>query len=197
MDVVGVIGYSGQPLAFVSPDKFAFVSASTVDGEDVEIIHYPNQTSLFKLANPTTGKVISLSFSRDGSRLLGISDVTDHKVFVWDVSSEAILFVANLPSTVKLCAMNPADSSLFVVYGDSGLLVGNINEVMGEFSVKLENLQIEPESIGEIVDEEDVNQAVLALSQSNSICFTCWAPSNRVFIGNCQGFVIEVDVVGR
>ena len=235
MDVVGTIGYSGQPILFVSPERFAFISgnglciidchlgpreilwksekginkaelhegtnclafASRVDGDPVEVIHYSNQGLMAILPNPSSGKIIDMSFSRDGKRLLAISDATDHKVFAWDLATQKVLFVVSLSSAVRSCLINPADSSMISLSGDNGLIVGFVGEIMGEFSVRLEPFHVDPEvAAGDGVDEE-INQEVVALALSNSICFCCWAPSNRIFIGNCQGFILEVDVMGK
>jgi hypothetical protein len=116
---------------------------------------------------------------------------------MWDVINRNILFCVDLLLTVKYCSVNPADSSLIILSGEYGLLTGAVSEIMGEFSLKLEQIAIDPDIAGSDTGDDEVNMEVFALTQSNAICFCSWAPSNKVFIGNFQGYVLEVDVASK
>ena len=148
-----------------------------------------------KLTNSTTGVIIDLSFSHDGTRLVGLSDVADHKVMMWDTVTGKEIFCVDLPASFKAVVVNPGESTNFALYGDEGLYIGYITEIMGESNVRFEKLELfldakaVEDTSGEVEEEVETDE-ITAISQSNCVGFACWAPNNILYVGTGQGCLL-------
>ena len=115
MDVIGAYGYLGQPLEFLGPEKFGYISGNGICVHDtnsgpreiiwrqetgirafkfdpnssriaicheasvmsVELLFLNGHTLSCMLPNPSRTKILDVSFSFEGDRIVGISDYLD------------------------------------------------------------------------------------------------------------------------
>jgi len=156
----------------------------------VEIVKFSTQTVLAAISLPCTGQVVDMAFSRSGERLYLLTDSSDHKVIAWNLVSKQIVFVESLKTEFRRIVVNPGDEGVFALFGEEGVNIGIVTEIMGSFSVKLLPLTIEPDlRFDDMEVSEDVKLQAMAIS--NSITFVVWAPFDYLIIGNRQGNIIE------
>lgn len=177
------------------------VIAPHIDGHPVELLDINTRELKMKLPNPTQGKIVDLSFSHDGERIIGLSDVADHQVIMWDTASGKIVFAQGLPVCFQSCSINPGDSTVFALYGDEGVHLGYVTEIMGESSVRFEKLELyietKKEEESEELDEDTEADEITAIAQSNCIGFITWAPNNVIYVGTGQGAILYCNIITR
>jgi hypothetical protein len=160
------------------------VIAPNLSGEDLEVINLETKELINTLQNPTSTKFIDLSYSRSGNRLYGLTDYLDHRVVCWDIETNQVLFVTNLNLNYSKCSVSPINDNKLVLTGENGLSIGTVGELMGLFSMKLENVKLN------IEEDEIDNQSKEKLF---AITFSTWTPNNHLFIGTLQGFIFEIN----
>lgn len=163
---------------------------------DVEVIDFLGIHTALALRNPSSAKIVDITFSRDGEQVFAISSSLDPKVFAWDLKSRQVIFVSDLPANFRNIAVSPADRTKFVLSGDEGLYLGSIIEIMDASTVKYERIQLDFAPILE-AGTERVGTTVTssAVLPPTSVTFAVWAPFNRIFIGTKAGAVAEVNAV--
>ena len=168
---------------------------------DIDVLDLNTKAKFCSLANPTSGFITDMAFSHDGERLIGMSDVADHRVIMWDAIHGNIIFNIELPVCFRSVLINPGDATMFCCYGDEGLYVGHVTEIMGESNVRFEKIDlysekppVDEEADGELDNESD---EIVAISQGNSIGFACWAPNNVIYAGTGQGILLFCNLTTK
>lgn len=223
MDVIGAYGYLGQPLEFLGPEKFGYLSGNGICVHDtnsgpkeiiwrqetgirafkfepktsriaichetsamgVEVIFLNGHTLSCMLPNPTSTKILDISFSCEGERIIGISDYLDPKFIIWDISSKDVVFVMNLKNNAYLCSLNPCRLDTSLIYSDDELTFIEAIEVFGNFSSKVKPIDIE--AMKALPGNQFVPENVPFIQ------FVIWAPDNKVLIGLSTGIVVYYD----
>ena len=159
--------------------------ASKIDGDDVQVLSMSNMQTVCNLNNASAAKIIDLCFSADGVYLLAISDNTDHRAMMWNVSTREALFSVELPFKCQRCVLHPVDHLKFTVFGSDGICVGNVFEILKSCDVKFTPITIPP----------SLSSKDTSYSDSEFVCVTCasWAPTNSLLIGTDTGAVLLVD----
>jgi WD40 repeat protein len=180
------------------PLNHRLVIAPEIAKFDVEVIDVAGQNPIVFLKNPSTAKILDITFSRDAELVFAISSSLDPKVFAWDLKSRELIFVSDLPVNFTNIAVNPADRKKFILSGDEGLYMGTIVETMNISAIKYDKIDLNsPEFITPEEDEDaviDENSSVKN-AQLTSVTFAVWAPFNRVFIGTKGGSIVELNSI--
>lgn len=165
----------------------------------VEVVEYgsksPGAWSSASLTVPGTARIIDMVFSRNGERLFALSDASDSMVLCWDVVMGTLLFSSPLNSAVyNKVIINPGNDMMLCIFGNHGIQVGVISDVLGVFTVRFEALYIEPEYRFE---ESEVSTEVrsAAVVMANAITCAIWVPFDHLLVTNLQGNILEVPVV--
>lgn len=122
------------------------VIAPKIDGANVTILSSLTSQVVVNLSNPAGGKIINFCFSGDGNFLLALSDQTDHKVIMWNVTTHQILFCVDVPLPCHTCVMHPIDNLSFLIYGTEGVYYCSILEILGSYDLKLHPISIKIDS---------------------------------------------------
>ena len=167
---------------------------------DVEVVDFLASNPPIFLKNPSSARIVDITFSRDGEHVFAISSSLDPKVFAWDLKTKSLTFVSDLPINFLNIAVNPSDWTKFVLSGDEGLYMGTIVEIMGLSAIKYDKIPLDvPEFNSHSNDEEEISSAdgsIIAPSMPpTSVTFAVWAPFNRVFIGTKGGAIGELNAV--
>ena len=167
---------------------------------DVEIVDFLAQQSPIHLINPSSARIIDMTFSRDGEHVFAISSSLDPKVFAWNLKSRSLTFVSDLPANFTNIAVNPSDWTKFLLSGDEGLYLGSILEIMGVSSIKYDKIILHDIEIALYDDEgvPNIDGAGASISPSvppTSVTFAIWAPFNRIFMGTKSGLICEVNAI--
>jgi len=156
---------------------------------DVSKVHLlqPNSGSQNErtLDNPSTGCIISFAFSGDGKHLVGLSDYSDHRLIVWDIQAGCVLVSSPLSLKCKKIAVNPLDYTHCVVYGDEGMLLCQVSEVIEEYSVKLDHIPI---TFGPHGAMSNAQYGVNAVK---------WLPQNGLLIASTNGYIMHYDSITK
>ena len=140
-----------------------------------------NQNEL-SLENPTAGLIIAFAFSRDGQYLLGLSDYSDHRIIVWDIHEATVLVTAELPIKCKHIAVSPLNYSSSVAYGDEGMVMCQVNEVIDEYGIKFNQIPILLGPHGE--------QSI----SSFGVNVVQWLPQNSLLVAATSGYMMHHDL---
>lgn len=158
--------------------------APLFDGDFITIISLTNRSVLSTLKNPCNGLMVDLSFSKDGNFLLGISDIIDHKAVMWNLNTHKILFDVVLPGSCSVCLMNPLNPMSCLIYGDSGLYIGRISEILESYSIEYERVNL---------DQDDSEfKIVKAIAEC-----CCWGPNNYIFAVLTNGTLVAIDSISK
>ena len=174
----------------VAKDRLAI--ASVLAGTAIELMQISNEESVCWLENPTNGEIISMSFSRDGSKLFAISGNTNQRFVCWSLSEGgALLFSEEVSMSVRHIRSNPNNENCVAFYGEEGLTVAVVNEISGAYSIRFQNVFIDP-VLGEYENSEE--ERISATALSNSITFVTWLPFDFMCVGNLQKNLVEIKV---
>ena len=165
----------------------------------VEVVRYELKSpggagSSATLRVPGIARIIDMVFSRNGERLFALSDASESMALCWDVATGALLFSSPLNGVVySKVAINPGNDTMLCIFGDHGIQVGIISDVLGVFSVRFQPLYIEPEFRFE---ESEVSAEVrsAAVVMANTITCAIWVPFDYLLVTNLQGNILEVPV---
>ena len=175
--------------------------APKVSGLGVEMMDIGLQKVVFTLKNPTNAHFIHLSFSKDASRLIGLSDVCDQNVVLWNVDDRVVLLKFHLNDSYSKCAFNPANSSFILLSNSETIATGTYSEILGIYELKIVKYDLVVSA--DQADEEDkkallVNDPeVQPISYTNPVGFICWASLETLFIGSTQGYFFELNTTTR
>mmetsp|Transcript_407 Transcript_407/g.764 ORF Transcript_407/g.764 Transcript_407/m.764 type:complete len:1920 (-) Transcript_407:94-5853(-) len=235
MEVLGVLGYSGEQLGFLTSENFSFASgnglcvidvnkgpkdviwksvkgiqkwafnaasnklviAPKIDGDSIALMTLPEYKNSVPLPNPTGGKIIDFSFSMDGMYLLGLSDNTDPRVFMWNTQTNRVLFCVELPVQCEKCVMHPIDNMMFTAFGASGLVLGSLQEVLEEYDVKFEVMPIPSSEVSIASTHSCTSDRQPTISGHVGVTCACWTPPNGLLIGTAEGSVFFVDALNK
>mmetsp|Transcript_8426 Transcript_8426/g.8375 ORF Transcript_8426/g.8375 Transcript_8426/m.8375 type:complete len:1737 (-) Transcript_8426:378-5588(-) len=180
------------------PLSHRIVIAPEIAKFDVEVVDIVGQNPVVFLKNPSTAKILDVTFSRDAELVFAISGSLDPKVFAWDVKTRELLFVSDLPVNFTNIAVNPADRKKFILSGDEGLYMGTIIETMSVSTIKFDKIDLNsPEFITLEEDDDAVidETSSVTVAQITLVTFAVWAPFNRVFIGTKGGSIVELNSI--
>lgn len=152
--------------------------APKIDGDDIHIISYLNLQTVCHLSNPSVAKIVDFCFSPEGTYLLAISDNTDHRVMMWNIMTQEVLFSVELPFKCQRCILHPVNYLKFAVYGTNGICECNVVEILKTWDVKFNPISLADESGAE---------------SYTGICSASWAPVNALIIGADTGSVVYYD----
>lgn len=137
------------------------------------------------LDNPSTGCIISFAFSGEGKHLIGLSDHSDHRLIVWDIAAGCVLVSNLLPMKCKNLSVNPLDFKSCVAYGDEGMTICQVSEVIDEYSVKFEKLPI---TFGPHGSVSLASYGVFSVK---------WLPQSGLLIASSNGYLMHYDSITK
>jgi len=185
------------------------IYAPSTSTEQIEIVNAADQTNRNSLSNPIPVPVVYMCISREGDKVFGISNTTDHSLLVWSSGHTTsggsekprLLLAKKLEQNYRRCSVNPTNANYVCLEGDYGISVGILNEVMGNFSVKFSPIELllpEPD-----VDSPETNIAENSISRekmseteiaaNKTINFSIWLPQNRLLVGTRAGTIYVVN----
>lgn len=156
------------------------------NNNDIILVNSGDQTVKTVLNNPTQVPMTHLCFSREGDKLFGISDTTDHQLLVWSITGNVsrLLLTKKLPQTSVRCLVNPCNANHLCLFGDDGAIVGIMNEVLGVYSIKFDVIDLE----SGLVNLAGDSLKVLTLK------FVVWTPQNRLLVADKSGSLFEFRI---
>lgn len=162
------------------------ITPASANNNDVLLVSSSDQNVKATLSNPTQAPLIFMCFSREGDKLYGISDTTDHQLLVWSISGNIsrLLLSKKLPQKSIRCAVNPCNANHICMFGDDGTIVGIMSEVLGVYTVKFDSIDLD---VG-ITSPAGEPVAVSTLK------FVLWTPQNRILIADKAGSIFEYRV---
>jgi hypothetical protein len=147
-------------------------------GGDLEVINLFDYSDCFTLENPCSAGLIDVCFSRQGDKIFTLSDLTDHRLIIWNNSPQTAATVnQKLDQVYKKCSVNPCDSSQYCLYGDEGIALGSITEALGEHTATTSHLSLE---FGDKIPSTVIN-------------FVVWLPHSRLLVGNSHGLIFDIQ----
>ncbi len=152
---------------------------------NVEVVNTADQTEKGELLNPAVCPIIYLAFSRDGDKIFGITGTIDHRLLVWSNGNGFTLLVnKELPKNFLHCSSNPCNSNQVILTGRDGIMVGIVSEVLGTYSLKLE--------------EVDLERVVQGTGEpSSKVPIAIWLPMDRILIIDQVGNTFEYKVESK
>lgn len=155
--------------------------ATLMNTTHVDVMEFTTQKIKTKLPNPSNSVIISLSYTFEGDRLIGLSDKTNPMVIGWSVSSESVLFSTKLDNNFiySSCYANPCDVNSFSVYGDGFISFGKSNETLGTFTV-------------ECLQAQAVTNTDLPF-----LNFLTWLPSNVALLNDYDGNLYLFNIIEK
>ena len=143
-----------------------------------------NQNEI-NLENPSSGAIIAFSFSSDGKYLLALSDHSDHRIIVWNLLTNSVLVSTLLPMKCKNLSVNPLHYTTCAAYGDEGVLICQVHEVIDEYSVKFEPIMVTQSRSGA---DSIASFAIEAVQ---------WVPQNGLLIAASNGYIMHLDSITK
>ena len=171
-----------------------YLAIAPVSGNVLELLNFSSQQVVATFEIPCTSEVVNMAFSRDGGKLFVITGVSDSKLIAFDVMKKELLFSEDLKDNSKNLVVNPSDDNLIALYGDDGLKLCIVNEIMGSYSILFEPVVVESEYRYDDYEVSD-DDKMAATTLGNSITFVQWMPFNYLVFGNRQGNVLEANVM--
>lgn len=172
---------------------------------DIEVLDVTNPSNFSVLKNPSKARIVDATFTRDGDFLYAISGPRDPKVFAWNIRTQAVIFIADLPANFLHIAINPADKSKFILSGKEDLYMGSIVDILDTSTVKFDKIDLESPlavRIGGLphsatTEGGSTGNAAAATPAVHVVTatFTQWGPFERVFVGTTAGFIVEVGAI--
>lgn len=165
----------------------SMIFAPIVSKKFLEVVNFSDLTLRLTLDNPFDVPVIHVSFSRDGDKVFAITDTIDHKLLLWSINENKsrLLISKKLEANYKVCSVNPCSSDYVCCYGDSGLMIGYVTEVLESYSVKCTSVDL-------FNDEFDTTEYTTAENE-RTILFAIWIPGNRLLVAVPSGAIYEVS----
>jgi len=163
------------------------VIGSSLEIIDASVTKQSPRAAIMLLENPSMAKIISLSFSRNGNRLIGLSDTLDQHIICWDVDSGTMLFSSKTSHNMKFCSINPTDDDVIIMHGDNDILKCTVSEVLGEYSAKMEPITLNNEKITTFSGQET----------NYTIKFATWVSSTSFMVGTSTGLILDVNVISK
>ncbi|KAJ1410674.1 hypothetical protein B484DRAFT_187343, partial [Ochromonadaceae sp. CCMP2298] len=169
----------------------SMVFAPSAAGCPLEVVNSADQQPRITLDNPIPAAVIYTAFNREGDKVFGITDITDHRLLVWStghIGPAGLLLNKPLDLNVKRVSVNPCGNNI-CLQGEGGVSLGALSEVMGHFSVKFTPIDLEQPPPGGPEEEEHSEEV------SKAVNFALWLPQNRLLVGTGSGgvFVVRCD----
>jgi hypothetical protein len=179
----------------VDSSRLALIPA--LPGFHIEVLSFPDQLLIAVLQNPTETAIIEIAFSRNGDRLCALSESMEQKAIAWDVNSQKILFTFDLSYNFLYCSFNPADSDQILLYGNEGIGVGVVNEIVDIYSFKIRMIETETEKElskekSQSIDSDKVKSAAFS-DFLNQMQFVIWSSINKFLVGVRSSKIFEVD----
>ena len=165
-----------------------YVFISYDPNEKIGLFSISDQSNLQNTKNPSSAELINVSFSRSGNRMYALSGSIDHRVLIWNVSTDHMKLIISysLSSVSRYFIPNPCDENYFVVFGDDGLSFGLVSEIFGEYSCRVHSIVLD----GESIPSEDLDDSAQI---KNKILFIVWLTGNRFLAGTSQGFLFQIS----
>jgi WD40 repeat protein len=185
---------NGISTTAVHQDTGRLAIAQDVDGGEIEVVLFSNQTILKTFRNPAKGKVVHMNFSGDGNLLVAITDDIDHQIIVWDMGTGTILVSLGLTENYLSAHFNPVDPTSLLVVGPEGLAIGSLVTLMDVQSIKLEIIPIVPSPT--VVSDSSSGDIAL-VSKVSSTSGACWGPENRLFVTTMAGWIVQINLVSK
>lgn len=173
--------------ACLNTQSMIFTSSlpSADSSTNIEVVNTADQSVKGELYNPTACPVLFLAFSREGDKIYGITGTSDHRLLVWSSGNEPRLLVnKELPRSFSSCSSNPCNSNQIILSGDDGIMVGTMSEVLGNYSIKLEEVDL----------DESLPLNGDAVPGLRAVSFAIWMPLSRVLIADKAGRIFEYRV---
>jgi len=166
----------------------SIVFCPSVGKIDLELVISKDGVKRNTLSNPLPVPMVNVCFNRDGDKLYGITSSSNHHLVVWDCKNNfQVLFTKKLDGNYKICTVNPCSPDYVCCYGDGGLMVGFVRDVLGGHSLKVSKINFDEESL--VSDgTSDVNEL-----PDKSIKFALWFPGNRLLVGTPSGAIFQVN----
>jgi hypothetical protein len=170
------------------------------------VIHLYNVADKFEpkidLVGGATLKYAALNFSRDGTRLLGIGELTDFCLHIWDTITGTKLsgFEAKLPVACTFGSFNPANQDEICTGGENGIFFWSLQKSMEEHMITMRKGAMNNETDGtgaapEGAEEDDDEQGDDGEGESPQESFSChcWTSDGKVLAANMAGDVLLFD----
>lgn len=167
----------------------------------IEILDIGLQKALFSIKNPTHVAIIDMNFSKDASRLIALTDRSEHKVILWNVSTREPLHIFNLLEQVNKCSFNPGNQNTICLSDPENIFIGVYTELLGVYDLKLTKVDVVIETEDGIESVQSIDGSsihkesveILPVSNTNPIGFICWASLSTMIVGTSQGYYFEVN----
>ncbi len=126
----------------VHQEKRLIAVSSPFPDAEVEVLSTENFAAKFTLRNPLLAAIVHVSFSVNGDYLFALSDQSDHRLLVWAISdsSRTLIISQKLNLCYRKILPNPCDVDSFCVFGDDGISIGKIRNILDQFSVSMDDI---------------------------------------------------------
>lgn len=160
------------------------LSFSTAE-QQLEIANLSELSTPTVFENPYNCAITHMDIARTGERLVGISDVTDHRLTIWNLNTDSgvpkVAAAKKLDFIAKKVYFNPCDVNQILIYGNDSVYKAVVHEVFEVYSLKVEKIfPIHPPPVDRMP------------GASSTILFSIWLPFNRLIVGIENGEVYEV-----
>lgn len=165
----------------------------------IEILDISLQKTLFSIKNPSSVAITDMNFSKDASRLVALTDIAEHKVLLWNLSSRELLHTFLLEEHLLKCSFNPGNQNMIVLSDSENICIGVYNELLGKYDLRLTKVEVVAELEGGVESSQDEKtmtkdtNEIHPISYTNPIGFICWASLSTLIVGSSQGFYFEVN----
>lgn len=167
----------------------SIVYCPSVGRVDLELVVSKDSVKRTTLNNPLPVPMVNVCFNRDGDKLYGITSSSNHHLVLWDCKNNyQMLFTKKLDGNYKICTVNPCSSDYVCCYGDGGLMVGFVRDVLGGHSVKVSKINFDDEEALAMDGTSDANEL-----PDKSVKFALWFPGNRLLVGTPSGAIFQVN----
>jgi hypothetical protein len=154
------------------------------------------------LVGGATLKYAALNFSRDGTRLLGIGELTDFQVHIWDTTTSTKLagFEAKLPAACTFGSFNPGNQNEICTGGENGIFFWDLQKSMDDYIIEMRKGALNSDAdgpgaqdaTGEEDDDERGDDGEGESPQERFLCH-CWTSDGKVLAANIAGDILVFD----
>lgn len=174
-------------------DKQIMVLSYNSLNQPIEVNKLTDQQNPLFIPNPVPATLIETAVSRDGDRLVGLTNVVDHQVIVWDLKdnfkSASVLAKIKLDMICQHVLINPVDSNQICLFGPDCVVYIYVHELFGVCTLKVKKAFPLATSKNGLTGEKISESTSAAIIQCLSL------PNNRLWVFLSDGGVYEINVL--